>query len=163
MDFINKMKKREFIEMGLKALASVLAAFLAIVLMEGMIYSIELNALKTKGTTYTAYADSTIAYCIKEDDDKYFVVYYNEGSEKEWSATKNTYLTEEQCKNLTVKEVVWNAPNAFEFSISGVHYVVMAVFMSAIVGFFVYKFIRLNNEYKKIEDEFNKTGSISFN
>ena len=47
MEFISKMKKREFIEMGLKALASLLAAFLAIILMEGMIYSIYLNDLKT--------------------------------------------------------------------------------------------------------------------
>ena len=48
MEFIKRMKKREFIEMGLKTLAAILAAFLAIILMEGMIYSIELNALKTK-------------------------------------------------------------------------------------------------------------------
>ena len=82
MEFINKMKKREFIEMGLKALAGLLAAFLAIILMEGMIYSINLNALK-KDTGHTAYSDSTIAYCIKEDDDKYFVIYYTEGLKEE--------------------------------------------------------------------------------
>ena len=51
MEFINKMKKREFIEMGLKTLAAVFAAFLAIILMEGMIYGIQLNALKTKSIT----------------------------------------------------------------------------------------------------------------
>lgn len=162
MEFINKMKKREFIEMGLKALASVLAAFLAIILMEGMIYSIRLNALKEHGKGFTANSGTTVAYCIKEDDDKYFVVYYNEGSESEWSAAKNQYLTKDQCENITAKEIIWKAPNAFEFSITGVHYVVMTVFMSAVIGFFVYKFVKLNNEYKKIEDEFNKTGTISF-
>ena len=43
---------------------------------------------------------------------------------------------------------------------AGVHYVVMAVFVSAVAGFFVYKFIMLNKSYKKIEEEFAKTGSI---
>ena len=88
---VNKMKKIEYIEMGLKTLAALLAAFLAIVLMEGMIYGIQLNALKTSGTSNSASSGSTIAYCIEEDDDKYFVLYYNKGSEKEWSALKNTY------------------------------------------------------------------------
>ena len=77
MEFINKMKKREYIEMGLKTLAAILAAFLAIILMEGMIYGIQLNALKTKSTTASAASGSTIAYCIhspeKGNDDRYFV------------------------------------------------------------------------------------------
>ena len=162
MEFINKMKKREFIEMGLKALASLLAAFLAIILMEGMIYSINLNALK-KDTSSTAFSDSTVAYCIKEDDDKYFVIYYNEGATDEWAATKNVYLTEKECKameGVIVKEVVMNAPNAFEFTITGVHYVVMSIFVAAVVGFFVYKFIALAKEYKNIEKEYETTGTI---
>ena len=37
MDFIKKMKKREFIEMSLKTVAAVLSAFIAVILMEGMI------------------------------------------------------------------------------------------------------------------------------
>ena len=71
MEFIKQMKKREFIEMSLKTLAALFAAFLAIILMEGMIYGIELNALKTKSTSSVATSDSTTAYCIKQEDDKY--------------------------------------------------------------------------------------------
>lgn len=172
MDFIKQMKKREFIEMGLKTLAAILAAFLAIILMEGMIYSIELNALKTKGSGYTITSGVTVAYCIKESDDKYFVIYYNEGTEKEWSASSKTLLTKQECKDLSnaaiqaqknsaaVKEVVFNAPNAFIFSITPVHYVVMAVFVAAVAGFFVYKFVALAKEYKGIEENFKKTGTI---
>ncbi len=168
MDFINKMKKREFIEMALKTLAAVLAGFLAIILMEGMIYSIELNALKTKGRTYTVhnmtteYHKGTVAYCIKQSDDKYFVIYYNEGAEHEWGAVKNDYKTKEECtpKNLTVEKVVMHAPNAFKFSITWPHYIVMAVFMAGIGGFFTWKFITLNKSYMKIVDEFERTGTI---
>lgn len=160
MEFIGKMKKREFIEMGLKTLAAVLAAFLAIILMEGMIYSINLNALKTQGASSNAQSETTIAYCIEESKDQYFVIYYNEGSEKEWSATKNTYLTKAECENLAVKEVVYHAPNAFIFSINGIHYVVMSIFMLGVAGFFVYKFVALTKEYKRIEENFKKTGTI---
>lgn len=172
MNFIKQMKKREFIEMGLKTLAAILAAFLAIILMEGMIYSIELNALKTKGNGYSITSGKTVAYCIEEDDDKYFVVYYNEGSAREWSASSKTFLTKQQCLDLAnaqiqsqkgsawVKEVHFNAPNAFEFSITGTHYVVMAIFVAAVAGFFVYKFVALAKEYKGIEDNFKKTGTI---
>ena len=108
------MKKREFIEMGLKAFAAIMAAFLAIILMEGMIYGIELNALKTAGKGHVTFSNSTIAYCIKEDDDKYFVVYYNpENTEKQWSATKDNFKTKAEClamEGSTVKEVVMHAP-----------------------------------------------------
>lgn len=163
------MKKREFIEMGLKTLTAVLAGFLAIVLMEGMIYSINLNALKTKGSSQLLNSASTIAYCIEQDEDKYFVIYYNKDSEKVWQAIrydkdiKTNYKTKEEClamEGSTVKEVVMHAPNAFEFSITWAHYIVMAVFMLAIGGFFTYKFIALNKSYKKLVEEYESTGTI---
>ena len=162
MDFIKKMKKREFIEMGLKTLAAVLAAFLAIILMEGMIYSIKLNALKN-GKTHTTNSTSTIAYCIKEGKDQYFVVYYNEDAPSEWQATEGQYKTKQECKEMegsSVKKVYMRAPNAFELSITGVHYIVMSVFMAGVAGFFVYRFIKLSKTYKKIEEEFIKTGTV---
>lgn len=179
MDFIKKMKKREFIEMGLKTLAAILAAFLAIILMEGMIYSIYLNDLKTNPNrdTYTTTENHTIAYCIKEGEDKYFVIYYNDNpnskglDRSEWSAKHDEFLTKQECldlqdKNVTkayVKDVVFKAPNAFDFSISSVHYIVMAVFVAAVGGFFTYKFIALSKEYQKIEKEYKEKGTISFN
>ena len=174
MEFIKKMKKREFIEMSLKTAAAILAAFIAIILMESMIYGIYLNALKTQGKGFSIVEGQTIAYCVKEAEDKYFVIYYTddkttEGIDRgEWSAKKDTYLTKQQCLDLTnnkvqaapVKEVKFHAPNAFEFTISGVHYIVMAVFILAIGGFFTYKFIALSKEYKKIEENYKKTGTI---
>ena len=165
MDFIKKMKKREFIEMGLKTLAALLAAFLVIILMEGMIYSIQLHALE-KSDTSTTYPSTTIAYCIEKEDNKYFVLYFNEDTfdegNYEWSAN-STLKTEEECKALKVKEVVWGAPSAFKFSITGTHYVVIAVFVAIVAGFYTYRFIRLVKEYNRIEDNFRKNGTIEFN
>jgi len=162
MEFIKRMKKREFLEMGLKTAAALLAAFLAIILMEGMIYSIQLHALKTESSSYLATSSSTIAYCIEQDDDKYLVLFYNEEQEYQWSASTDT-MTLDEVNKLTVKELVFDAPNAFQLSITGVHYVVMGLFVAIVAGFFVYRFIRLAKVYKGIEEEFVKTGTIAFN
>ena len=169
MDFVKKMKKREFIEMTMKTLIGLLVAFIVIILMEGMIYGIELHALKTKGKNSTSYSDSTIAYCMKEDEDKYFVIYYNpatDTNEAYWSAVAEDYKTRAQCEgkaesgNVVAKEIVWHAPNAFKFSISASHYVVMAVFVAAVAGFFVYRFIALDKTYKKLEKTYAETGKL---
>ena len=52
--------------------------------------------------------------------------------------------------------------NAFKFSITPTHYIIMAVFVLAVGGYFVYRFIKINNTYKQIVDEYNKTGTITF-
>ncbi len=161
------MKKREFIEMTLKTVIAILASFIAIILMEGMIYSIELNSYMKYGIMTLKQPTSTIAYCIERGDDEYFVLYYNEDSEPLWTAdAKAPLLSKADClamEGTDVKEVVFHAPNAFQFSISGIHFVVMAVFVALIAGFFVYKFIALGKEYKKIEENFRKTGTIEIN
>ncbi|MBR6778689.1 MAG: hypothetical protein IKM43_00840 [Clostridia bacterium] len=165
MEFIKQMKKREFIEMTLKTIAAVLAAFLAIILMESMIYGINVNTLKTVEKNTTTHSSSTIAYCLKESDDKYFVIYYDETSQAQgealWFANANKYYTKAECDALKVKEVKYQAPSPFDFTITATHYVVMSVFVVAIGGFFAWKFVKLAKTYKDIEEEFNKTGTIS--
>ena len=163
MEFIKQMKKREFIEMSLKTLIALLAAFMVIILMEGMIYGITLNAYKTKAKSGYSTSESTIAYCIEVEDDEYFLLYHDtnkKNQDGEWTADP-VRRSKKYCEEkLIAKEIVFHAPNAFEFTINGIHYVVMAMFVSAVVGFFVYKFIALSKSYKKIEDEFEKTGTI---
>ena len=105
MDFIKRMKKREFIEMTLKTICALLASFLAIILMEGMIYSIQLNALVKNGSNaiYMINSDrteGTIAYCIERGENEdgetlYVVVAYNEGMDNEWSAASKDLKTRE--------------------------------------------------------------------
>lgn len=172
MEFIKRMKKREFIEMTLKALAALFACFVAIILMEGMIYGIELNSLKKNATEITATdSSSTIAYCIKEGDDNYLVLYHTEGMKNdkgesaEWIAVEG--MSESQCEFLktsnSVKEVVMHAPNAFTFSITPVHYVIISILIAGVVGFFVWRYVLLAKQYKKIEKQYQNNGYIEIN
>lgn len=161
MEFIKRMRKREFVEMTLKTISAILAAFLAIILMEGMIYSIELNAIRNHSNVAVFYSDRTIAYCIEESEDQYFVVCYNE-EEKSWSGTGNNLYTKEECENLTAKTVIFSAPNAFIFSITPIHYVIMTLFVLIVAGFFVYRFIVLKKDYDNIIKTYNETGTIEF-
>ena len=167
MEFIKKMRKREFIEMSLKLLASLFAVFVAIILMESMIYSIKLNTLLNTQPSSAMKSSESIAYCIKVDDDQYKVIYYTpvtteNGEEFNWSSDSNIKNTKsrEECEAINVKEVIFRAPNAFELVITPIHYVIMAVLILGVGGFFTYKFVKLGKEYNKIEDEFNKTGTI---
>ncbi len=169
MDFIKRMKKREFIEMGLKALASLLLAFIAIILMECMIYGINFKAYKDKGTSTMLYSSDTIAYCVEDGKNNagetvYFVLNYNEDQKREWTADPKNKLTKDQIIAKYIDEydakVVWRAPNAFEFTITPVHYVVMGVFIAGIAAFFTYKVIKLDKSYKEVEENYKKTGTI---
>lgn len=163
MEFIHKMKKREFIEMSLKTVAAVLALFLAVILMEGMIYGIKLNALLTKSSSILKQSDFTVAYCIEQDDDEYAIVYYNEQVPSKWCAESRTYSLEYiKSTEFTqdVKKVVMHAPTAFQLTITPTHYIVISIVTSLLAGFFVYKFIKLSKEYKRIEENYRKTGTI---
>ena len=159
MEFIKRMKKREFIEMALKTLSALLASFLAIILMEGMIYAIELNAIYNHSTVAIFYSDKTTAYCIEQEPDQYFVICYDE-EDKTWSGTGNTLYTKEECENFNAKNIVFNAPSAFIFSITPIHYVIMVLFVLVVAGFFVYRFVALKKDYDRIIKEFNETGTI---
>ncbi len=173
MDFIKNMKKREFIEMSLKCFASLLAAFLAIILMEGMIYGIMLNGVYST-TSSTFNSSSTIVYAVKTSDDQYDLIYKN--LHEVWEDTNDDGVTElvdsyykwsvkenvpsSEVENTTFYKFYDRAPNAFELSITSMHYVVMVIFVVAVVGFFVYRFIMLAKSYKDLENEYNKTGTI---
>ncbi len=164
MSFIRKMRKREFLEIGFKWIAAFCAAVVAIVLMEGMIYAINLNALKsTTETNYTTLSTLTIAYCIEESDNQYFVIFYNEGLASEWTTAGSTTYTKEYIEaNIKggVLELYYHAPNAFNFTITSTHYIVMAVFLLLVSSYFIYKFFAVDKEYRSIIKRFNETGEI---
>lgn len=161
MDFIKRMRKREFIEMTLKAIASILAVFAFVILLECMIYGIKLKAV-SENMNGTKHSTKTIAYCIKQDDN-YLVLYHYKDEEagiNSWiSDTRSAdELTEQE---LSVYKIVDRAPTAFEFeTIEGWHFAVMAVLVVSVSGFFTYKFVRLGKSYKKIEEQFLKDGTI---
>lgn len=161
MEFIKRMKKREFIEMALKTLASLLACVLAVLLLEGMIYAIKMDSLVNKGMSASSYSDSTIAYCVERDNGRYAVIYYNEGDDVEWSCSSSDLKTKEQCDStLNAVKVIYGQPSPFDLSMNFIHYILMVVLVVAVSGFFVYSFIRLGKEYKLIEKEFKETGKV---
>ena len=99
-----------------------------------------------------------IAYCEEVGDDE-FKVYLNYTIDDSWSV-KLINSSKESIENSGYKDVIWDTPNAFEVSISGVHYIVMAVFIAAILGLYGWRFYKLNKEYVKFEKKFKKTGKV---
>lgn len=87
MEFINRMKKREFIEMGLKTLACLLGGLILIILLEAMIYSIYMK--KIDENTNIAYTSREI-YIVETKDNMYDIYthgYLNEGDQ--WARQAN--------------------------------------------------------------------------
>lgn len=169
MDFIKKMRKREFIEMSLKTLIAIFVCFASIILMCGMIYSIGVKSFMKYGKGSVSYNTETIAYCIEIKDDQYFVLYYNpenESSRLTANAITDTNLkSKADCtpEGLTVKEVVFGAPEAkiiLDEFVEGWHIAIVAVIVAGVMGYFVYRFIKLSLDYKKVVDKFEKTGEI---
>lgn len=163
MEFIKRMKKREYLEMAIKTITAFLACVLVILLLEGMIYGIQMNALANKGTVSSTQSNVTIAYCVEREEDKYSVIFYNDNMENKWSCSATTFYTKEECEQLegkSVLKVVFGQPNPFDLTITPVHFVIMVVFIGAVMGYFVYKFTKLSKEYKKVERKFKETGTI---
>lgn len=178
MEFIKKMKKREFIEMSFKTLIAVCACFVAIILMCGMIYSIGVKSFMKYGKNTVTITGETVAYCIEVEEDKYFVLCYNpttkeNNKDKRVSAlsanqiTETSLKTKQQCideLSSRVKEIKFEAPPAdivLDEFVEGWHIAIVAIVVAGILGYFVYRFIKLANDYKKVEKEFETTGTIS--
>lgn len=73
MEFIKRRKTREFIELGLKALASVLAVLMLAILLEAMIYSIFMKKIDDHKSS--SYGPGTYNLYIAETDDNTYNVY----------------------------------------------------------------------------------------
>ena len=157
MDFIKRMKKREFIEMGLKTLAAILAGFIAIILMEGMIYSIYMNKINNNKASQYVVSDC-IAYCKKIDSDEY-KVYLHNINQNSW-VIKTINSSESEIKEAGYKDVKWHTPTVFDVAITNSHYIVMAIFIVGIGGVYAWRFYKINTEYSKMEKKFKKTGKI---
>lgn len=85
MEFIKRRKTREYIELGLKALASVLTVIVVAILLEAMIYSIFMK--KIDENRNSSYGPNTYSLYIVDNDDNTYNVYMRSwlaGSD-EWS------------------------------------------------------------------------------
>ena len=157
MEFLKKMKSREMIEMGLKTIFGVIVGLILIILMEGMIFGIYMNKIN-ENTASQYVASDCVAYCEEIGDDEYKIYLHNTESGSWHVKVYNESKT--QIENGNYEKVIYRAPNAFDVSIKGVHYVVMAIFIAGVLAFYGWRFYKLDKEYKAFEKKFKKTGKI---
>lgn len=157
MDFLKKMKCRERVEMSLKTISAVIVGIALIFLMEGMIFSIHMTKINENKVSQFIVTTST-AYCEKIKDNEYKVYLYNSEYDS-WSVCASSF-TKEQIDSTKYYQVVYDKPNAFDVSINLTHYIVMAIFISSIIGYYGWKFYKLNVDYKKLEKRLKIKGTI---
>lgn len=157
MEFLKKMKSREMIEMGLKTIFGVIVGLILIILMEGMIFGIYMNKIN-ENTASQYVASDCVAYCEEIGDDEYKIYLHNTESGSWHVKVYNESKT--QIENGNYEKVIYRAPNAFDVSIKGAHYVVMSIFIAGVLAFYGWRFYKLDKEYKAFEKKFKKTGKI---
>jgi len=159
MEFLKKMKSREIIEMSLKTIAAVLVGLVLIFLMEGMIFGIYMNKIEeNKASQYVA--DQCVMYCEEVGDDEYKVYIHNTESNSWHILMTSPSKAEIEADAYLYQGVKWRAPNPFDVSITGVHFIVMGAFIVAILGLYGWRFYKLDREYKAFEKKYKKTGKV---
>lgn len=157
MEFLKKMKSREMLEMSLKTVFAVLVGIILIILMEGMIYGIYMDKIeKNTASSYTV--NQCVAYCEEVENDVY-KVYLHDTKANSWQI-RMINQSKQDIIDSDYKQVVFHAPTAFDVSISGTHYIVMAGFIAIILGFYGWRFYKLHRDYVGFEKKFKKTGKI---
>ena len=157
MEFLKKMKKREMIEMSLKSVFGLIVGLILIILMEGMIYGIYMDKInENKANQYMPV--HCVAYCQEVSEDQYKIYLHDEASGS-WHI-KAFNESKEQIENAGYKNFVFRKPNAFDVSITGTHYVVMAIFIAGVLVLYGWRFYKLDKEYKSFEKKYKKTGKI---
>ena len=147
MEFLKRMKKREYIEMGLKTAIGVILGIIVIFLMEAMICNIYLDAINNV-SNYQYSADESVCYVIENKNDTYDIyLNYQPEDADVWVRVKNDiskadYEALKQPGELldSAKKVINRAPNCFDIYMNGVHYAVMVVFILAIGGVYAWRF-----------------------
>ena len=157
MNFLKNIKSREMIEMSLKTILAVLVGLILIILMEGMIYGIYMDKIeKNTASSYTV--NQCVAYCEEVGIDEY-KVYLHDTSTNSWQI-RMINQSKQDIIDSKYQQVVFRTPNAFDVSITGTHYLVMAGFIVAILGFYGWRFYKLHRDYVGFEKKFKKTGKI---
>jgi hypothetical protein len=157
MNFLKRMKTRERVELSLKTIAAVIVGIALIFLMEGMIFSIYMSKINENKASQFIPTDC-VAYCeeVKEGEYK---IYLHDSVNGAWSV-RSANFTQEQIEQADYAEVVYGTPTPFDVSITNTHYIVMAIFISAILGFYGWRFYKLTGDYKKLEKRLRVKGTI---
>lgn len=157
MELLKRMKTRDTVEMVLKTIAAFVVGIMLIFLMEAMIHGIYIKKVK-ENTSGTLIAEQSVVYCEEIKDDQ-FRLYVHDVENDSWQVYA-TPKSEAWINGAGFKEINWRTPNAFDISISGVHYAFMAIFLVAILGFYGYRFYKLNRDYSKFSAKLQKTGKL---
>lgn len=162
MEYALKRRKLKIGKMILLLLLTIILSVLAVIFIETAIYTKKLNDLKTYGSVNVAYnPKTTIAFCIKENNNKYLVLYYNKGLKNskgeliEFTTSTPKYLTKNECealKNIKVKKVVYNSPKAHIFSIMPTHYFIIGTYFILVINLFAFIIIYIDIKYKKMHE-----------
>lgn len=174
MEFLKHMKKREYIEMGLKTAIGVLLGIIVIFFMEAMICNIYMDAIKDHPGSYPSTPEDSVFYVVKNDNKTYdiylnydpdgvdsWVLHHDDYSQSSYDALWEEGVGELwKADNSKNGAVLNRKPNCFDIYMNGVHYAVMVVFILAIGGVYAWRFTLIAKEYKKLERKFNKTGKV---
>lgn len=157
MEFLRKIRSRDTLEMTLKAIMAVLISIILIFLMEAMIHGIYIKKINenVKGTTIPS---QQIVYCEEIDSNQY-KVYVHDPENSSWHSLAGN-RSKEYIESAGFKEINYRKPNAFDVSITWVHYVVMGVFIVAVISFYGYRFYKLDRDYAKFKAKIQKTGRL---
>ena len=157
MNLLKRMRARERVEMSLKTIAAVIVFIALTFLLEGMIFGIYMSKInENKASQFIS--NYCVAYCEEVGNNQY-KVYLHNTDHNSWSVRASNY-TKEQIEKADYAKVVYDAPNAFDVSITSSHYVVMAVLLSALLGYFAWRFYKLEVEYNKLEKKLKIKGTI---
>lgn len=157
MEFLNKMKKRDTLELVLKTIAVFIVTIMAILLMEAMIHGIYIKKIKDNVSGTTIPSQQTI-YCEEIEDGQY-QIYVHDPENETWHLLTGT-RSKQWVETAGFKEVHFRQPNAFDVSITWVHYVVIGLVLVAVLAFYGYRFYILYKDYQKFEARLRKTGKL---
>ena len=88
MEFLNRMKKREYVEMGLKTAIGILLGIIVIFLMEAMIYNIYIDAINS-ATKYSGKPESAVYYVVDNNDSTYDIYLHYDDENSNWALNYN--------------------------------------------------------------------------
>lgn len=88
MEFLNRMKKREYVEMGLKTAIGILLGIIVVFLMEAMIYNIYIDAIKST-TKYSGKPEAAVYYVVENDNSTYDVYLHYDDENSNWALNYN--------------------------------------------------------------------------
>lgn len=109
MEFLKRMKKREFIEMGLKTAIGILLGIIIVFLMEAMIYNIYIDAINS-ATKYSGKPENAVYYVVENGNNTYDIYLHYDDENSNWALNYNDLSQDDfNEKMITQRGELYNA------------------------------------------------------